>query len=130
MLKYNVYSSAIYNQILPSLTNKNSITPHCLFELSVREFNRIKTNNINLKGCYRTKEKEKRSRCTYYRNVTFGSLIKKKRIMFPVNQSNFHAHEIQIEQIDRNYIINTMEKSECTVAFDNTIIIDASYGVH
>ena len=50
--------------------------------------------------------------------------------MFPVNQSNFHAHEIQIEQIDRNYIIITMEKSECTVAFDNTIIIYASYGAH
>ena len=50
--------------------------------------------------------------------------------MFPVNQSNFHTHEIQLEQIYRNYIIITMEKSECTVAFNNTIIIDASYGAH
>ena len=90
------------NIIPPAYIDKHIDAPHCVMGLSIRHWNRMKDNSINLSG-YRV-NKVKKHKTVAYNEVTYGSNVKpmKKRLMS--NGVTIFSNEINLSKMVGKYV--------------------------
>ena len=118
--------SIIRDNVLPFINDTTRNSPHCLLELSRREWLRHKDNAIHLSGLYTIENG--RNIKKYFRIVNAGCNVKLKKTHKSLNENgigNYFYQEINIDQMKGGYIMIIMDKIELEREKD-LIILDTT----
>ena len=106
---------AIHKSLYFLYGNERNKKAHCLIELTLSQFNRMKDNAIILGNVACPKESE-------YTNITYGKHVKccrKKRSMLCNNTSDI----IKLSNVKYNYVLILCQKNNCFHIFPQLSII-------
>ena len=116
-------SSSLYRNISPMFDTQTSRTPNVLMELSVMAYAHYKLNSIHLSGINICSGKISYSNIHYHNEVKWF-------IPKCCRGANEVWNEINLNQMNKNYLVFTMDKSELRElsVFDHVMIM--SHGLN
>ena len=99
-------------------------SPHCMMELSAKEWVRYKDNSIVVGGlgvCNTSGNTE-----VLYSNVEYGKNVKYIKRRSISNGKPIHWNEINLSEMKGSFFMITTKKEECSKHFTNNVVFDTS----
>jgi len=104
-------TNLVEETIMPAFVDKRISTPHCIMELSMSEYNRMKKNSIHLSG-YNVDVVDK-LRVATYDLITYGTNVKKMKKRSKSNgKETIYSNEIKLAEMKGKYLFITGDKKD------------------
>ena len=97
--------------ILPAYIDKRISAPHCIMELSMREYNRMKMNAIHVSGYNVSKVDNVRE--VTYNLITYGNNVKRmKKRSKMIGEQPVYSNKIKLAEMKGKYLFITGDKDD------------------